>query len=135
MKKTIALLLAVGMTFGMTACSSGSSSGADASSAPATESAAPEEEAAVSEVADEVSGEVKKVALLTAMAGAESWQTRIQLATTLDEKYGFEVINMDCDGNASKQAEQIESAVEAGYDAIIISPAEVAAVIPAVESC
>lgn len=125
MKKRIALLLAVILTFGMTACSGGNSGEENASPAPA--------EAAENETADKGSGETKQVALLTAMAGAESWQTRIQLATTLDEEYGFEVTNMDCDGNASKQAEQIESAVEAGYDAIIISPAEVAAVIPAVE--
>lgn len=77
--------------------------------------------------------EAKSVALLTAMAGAESWQTRIQLATTMDEEYGLELTNIDCDGNAAKQIEQIESAIESGYDAIIISPADVAAVIPAVQ--
>lgn len=78
--------------------------------------------------------EVRKVALLTAMGGSESWQTRIQLATTLGEEYGFEVTNIDCDGNAAKQVEQIESCVESGYDAIIISPAEVSAIISAVET-
>lgn len=133
MRKGIALLLTVGMVLGMTACSGGNSSGGETSPEPAAESAGSEEETAASENAVEASGEVKKVALLTAMAGAESWQTRIQLATTLDEKYGLEVTNIDCDGNASKQAEQIESAIEAGYDAIIISPAEVKAIIPAVE--
>lgn len=84
-------------------------------------------------VSAEEKEELKKVALLTAMGGSESWQTRIEYATTLDEEYGIEVTNIDCDGNAAKQAEQIESCVEAGYDAIIVSPAEVAAVIPSVQ--
>lgn len=75
----------------------------------------------------------KKVALLTAMGGSESWQNRIELAISLGKDAGFEVTNIDCDGNASKQAEQIESCIEAGYDAIIISPADVAAIITTVE--
>ncbi|UWP57910.1 sugar ABC transporter substrate-binding protein [Ruminococcus gauvreauii] len=129
MRKKIALFLAATMVLGMTACAGGSNSGDETSSASAAESEGTEEKAE----AGEADGEIKQVALLTAMAGAESWQTRIQLATTLDEQYGVEITNMDCDGNASKQVEQIESAVEAGYDAIIISPAEVAAIIPAVE--
>lgn len=81
----------------------------------------------------EAADETKKVALLTAMGGSESWQNRIELASELGKQMGFEVTNIDCDGNASKQAEQIESCVEAGYDALIISPADVAAIVTTVQ--
>lgn len=74
-----------------------------------------------------------KVALLTAMGGAESWQNRIALAQSLGAEQGLEVTNIDCDGSASKQAEQIESCLESGYSAIIISPADVSAIITTVE--
>lgn len=131
MKKRIALILAVGLALVMTACS-----GSDTGNETPSETSAPsdgESQTEAQESGDSDIDKVYKVALLTAMGGSESWQNRISLATALDENYNLEVTNMDCDGNASTQAQQIESAVEAGYDAIIISPAEAAAVIPAVE--
>lgn len=138
-RKMMALTLAACCTAGLlfTGCSSSGSSSAASSQAPASGgSAASEAEAsgaASSAAAETENGGTKKVALLTAMGGAESWQNRISLATQLGGDYGFEVTNIDCDGNASKQAEQIESCVESGYDAIIISPADVSAIITTVE--
>ena len=129
-RKMAAITLAICCTAGMALAGCGSSEGASDSSASgnSAESTSTSGEAASSE-----EGGMKKVALLTAMGGSESWQNRIELAISLGKDAGFEVTNIDCDGNASKQAEQIESCIEAGYDAIIISPADVAAIVTTVE--
>lgn len=129
MKKLIALLLTILMLVSLAACASGTNSDTETADAASTDAVSTEPTADEPQAAESA---VKKVALLTAMGASESWQTRIQLATTICADYGLEVTNIDCDGNAAKQAEQIESAVESGYDAIIISPAEVQAIIPAV---
>ena len=110
---TLAMVFALSMM--ATGCSSGETTTAD------------------TQAAAESTDGTKKVALLTAMGGSESWQNRISLAETLGAEQGMEVTNIDCDGNASKQAEQIESCIESGYDAIIISPADVSAIITTVE--
>jgi len=141
MKKIIALLLALVMVLGLVACG--------AKEAPKTEEK--KEEAATSAPAEEKKEETKteapaeekkeetkteapaddkiQVAFLTAMAGAESWQVRLSLIPEMAAARNMEVTIIDCDANASLQSEQMESAIEAGYDAIIVSPAETAAII------
>ena len=136
-RKMMALTLAACCTAGLmfTGCGSTDSSSAAASGSASAASEAAESASATSNAgaANTADGATKKVALLTAMGGSESWQNRISLATQLGADYGFEVTNIDCDGNASKQAEQIESCIESGYDAIIISPADVSAIVSTVE--
>ena len=65
-----------------------------------------------------------KVAYLTKQIANETWQLMVQGCIDMGPEYGFEVTNMDCDMNAAKQVEQVESCIEAGYDLIAISPAD-----------
>lgn len=65
-----------------------------------------------------------KVAYLTKQIANETWQLMVQGCIDMGPDYGFEVTNMDCDMNAAKQVEQIESCIEAGYDLLTISPAD-----------
>lgn len=133
-RKLIAVVMAACCAAGLTLPGCGSSEGTSAASGKAAGASSAGASSAGAESVSGISdGTMKKIALLTAMGGAESWQNRIELAITLGKDYGFEVTNIDCDGNASKQAEQIESCIEAGYDAIIISPADVSAIITTVE--
>lgn len=119
----LAALCAAGMVLGGCGSSETTESSAAAESASGT----------VSDSVASADGETKKIALLTAMGSSESWQSRIEMAISLGAEAGYEVTNIDCDGNASTQAQQIESCIESGYDAIIISPADVSAILTAVE--
>ncbi len=69
-----------------------------------------------------------KVAYLTKAISNEVWQMMSQGVADLAPQFGMEVTVMDCDGNAAKQVEQVESCVEAGYNVILVSPADLNAV-------
>ncbi|MCD8198058.1 MAG: sugar ABC transporter substrate-binding protein [Lachnospiraceae bacterium] len=132
-KKMVTLMLTVCCSMGLLLTGCGSSDNTSSSADTSSDTTATEEDTTDVAAAEEEGEELQKIALLTAMGGSESWQNRIELATTLDEEYGFEVTNIDCDGNVTTQAQQIESCMESGYDAIIISPADVSAIITTVE--
>ena len=68
--------------------------------------------------------EPAKVAYLTKQIANETWQLMVQGCIDMGPEHGFEVTNLDCDMNAAKQVEQVESCIEAGYDLIAISPAD-----------
>ena len=68
--------------------------------------------------------DLTQVAYLTKQIANETWQLMVEGCIELGPEYGFEVTNMDCDMNAAKQVEQVESCIEAGYDLIAISPAD-----------
>ncbi|MDO4518997.1 MAG: sugar ABC transporter substrate-binding protein [Eubacteriales bacterium] len=65
-----------------------------------------------------------QVAYLTKQIANETWQLMVQGCIDQQADYGFEITNMDCDMNASKQVEQVESCIESGYQIIAISPAD-----------
>lgn len=65
-----------------------------------------------------------KAAYLTKAISNETWQLMAQGVIDQGPEYGFEVTNMDCEMNAAKQVEQVESCIEAGYEIIAISPAD-----------
>lgn len=65
-----------------------------------------------------------KAAYLTKSISQETWQLMAQGVIDQGKEYGFEVTNMDCEMNAAKQVEQVESCIEAGYEVIAISPAD-----------
>lgn len=73
-----------------------------------------------------------KVAYLTKAISNEVWQMMSQGVVELAPQFGMTVTVMDCDNNAAKQVEQVESCVEAGYNVILVSPADLNAV---AESC
>ncbi|MDO4313977.1 MAG: sugar ABC transporter substrate-binding protein [Eubacteriales bacterium] len=68
--------------------------------------------------------ELIQAAYLTKSISNETWQLMAQGVIDQGPEYGFEVTNMDCDMNAAKQVEQVESCIEAGYKMIAISPAD-----------
>lgn len=70
------------------------------------------------------SDDLVKAAYLTKSISQETWQLMTQGVIDQAADYGFEVTNMDCDMNAAKQVEQVESCIEAGYKVIAISPAD-----------
>lgn len=74
------------------------------------------------------SGEPIKVAYLTKALSNEVWQMMSQGVVELAPQFGMTVTVMDCDGNAAKQVEQVENCVEAGYNVILVSPADLNAV-------
>ncbi len=74
------------------------------------------------------SGEPIKVAYPTKSISNEVWQMMSQGVVDLAPQFGMAVTVMDCDNNAAKQVEQVESCVEAGYDVILVSPADLNAV-------
>ena len=115
MKKVLALILALMLLLSLTACAQPAPTGGETAA-----------------TADDSNG-MRRVALLTAMASAESWQTRLVLVDDIAAQLNIEVTQLDSDGNVALQVSQIESVVEAGFDAIIISPAEAVAVIPALQ--
>lgn len=69
-------------------------------------------------------GDLIQAAYLTKAISNETWQLMAQGVIDQGPDYGFEVTNMDCEMNAAKQVEQVESCIEAGYQMIAISPAD-----------
>lgn len=65
-----------------------------------------------------------KTAILTFALSTEQWQLMTQGCVDQGADFGFEVTVMDCAGNATKQVEQFESCIEAGYECIIVSPCD-----------
>lgn len=65
-----------------------------------------------------------QAAYLTKAISNETWQLMAQGVIDQGPENGFEVTNMDCEMNAAKQVEQVESCIEAGYEMIAISPAD-----------
>lgn len=116
---TMAALAAVTLS-ALTGCSNPKEKQAEA--APASGEAVQEAGSAQGEA--EASGELIKAAYLTKSISQETWQLMTQGVIDQGVDYGFEVTNLDCDMNAAKQVEQVESCIEAGYKVIAISPAD-----------
>ncbi len=65
-----------------------------------------------------------KVAYLTYALSSEVWQLMANGAEKLAPTLGMDLTIIDCAGNAATQVGQVESCVEAGYDVLVISPAD-----------
>ncbi len=68
--------------------------------------------------------ELVQAAYLTKDIANETWQLMAEGVINQGADYGFEVTNLDCEKNAAKQVEQVESCIQAGYQVIAISPAD-----------
>ncbi len=69
-------------------------------------------------------GDELQVAFLTSNLANENWQTLTDATIRQGGELGWEVSVTDCAGNPSTQVTQIESEIEAGYDMIILGPAD-----------
>lgn len=69
-------------------------------------------------------GDLIQAAYLTKDIANETWQLMAEGVIDQAAEYGFEVTNLDCEKNAAKQVEQVESCIQAGYELIAISPAD-----------
>jgi len=147
MKRIIALLLALIICLGLVACGAKEAPAEEKkeeTSAPAeekkeeTKEEAPKEEAKTEEpegiVVDKDGDGRIKTAMLTFALSTEQWQLMSSGVEKIGPDYGFDVTVIDCDGNATKQVEQIESCIEAGYECLMVSPCDSAAVINVLET-
>ncbi|MDE6960251.1 MAG: sugar ABC transporter substrate-binding protein [Lachnospiraceae bacterium] len=128
-RKLLVALMAVAMTASLAACGGGTDAPAaetpaeEAEETPAAEGEAETETPEEAPEADTAEGGLIQAAYLT-KSRSEVWQLMSQGVVDQAADYGFEVTTMDCDMNASKQVEQVESCIEAGYKVIAISPAD-----------
>ena len=125
MKKRIALLLAVVMVLGMTAC--GKKEEAPAAEAPAaTETEEPAAEAPAA------TGEKAKVAFITqSLSNASQAYAWTQFQKYADE-YNFEVTVFDEDYDAQNGVSAIGTCIAQGYTAICMNPTDPSAMLPAI---
>ena len=129
-RKLLVALMAMAMTASLAACGSGTET-QPAEETPATEESSSTEEGTEENVSEETpaaessdsEGGLIQAAYLT-KSRSEVWQLMTQGVIDQAADYGFEVTSMDCDMNAAKQVEQVESCIEAGYKVIAISPAD-----------
>ncbi len=131
MKKTLALILALVMVLALTAC--GSSAPAD-TDAPAEGSAAAEDPAPAAEPNSEelfytddiskdgISVEGKKIVYLAPSLDIEYWQWVEDGVRMACEEFGVEYSTLVAENSDSKQANNAETVVTMGVDAVVLSP-------------
>lgn len=79
---------------------------------------------AAADEAEPEDGDLIKTAMLTFALSTEQWQLMSQGVVDNAADFGMEVTVIDCGDNPSKQVEQFESCIEAGYELLIVSPAD-----------
>ncbi len=123
-------LVAVSMALVLAGCSSNSSS--EASSAPAVESAAPASEAPASEAP--AAAEPLTIGVSFYSQQIPLFVEMLEGVNDLAAEKGVEIIFSDGGGSAEEQTNQIENMITNGVDAIIASPVDAAAMVPAYQS-
>jgi ribose transport system substrate-binding protein len=127
MKKFIAMVLALVMVFALAACGSGSSDSSQASGSDSTASA--ETAAASSEnfYTDDIdttgiSVNGAKIVYLAPTLDIEYWQWVEEGVRLACEEYGASYTTLVAENSAASQAENGETAVTKGVDAVVLSP-------------
>lgn len=120
-RRMIAFVLSALMATAVTGCGSTADDTAK-NATPETK----EETSSEAPAEDSATGEKLQVAMLTANITNENWQTLVAAVKELGaSEYNMEVTSMDCESKPEVQNQQIESCIEAGYDAILIGPSDV----------
>lgn len=126
MKRIVSILLSVMMVFSliaMTGC--GKKDAAPASAAPQS-SAAPAETKA--------EDDTKTIGIAIYSMGADSCVLLVDDAKAAAEKYGWEIMLLDANGDPSTQADQMATLVSAEVDAIILNPTDTTSLIPSIKA-
>jgi ABC-type sugar transport system substrate-binding protein len=136
MKKTIIFILTIGMILSLAACASQSSvtssnTAPAASSESAVSSSAPESSEATS--IETSTGETPKVAFIPDGLQDESQAYAAKQFQKYGKDYGLDVRILDGQGDAQVQTKLITSAISQGYKVIMVNPADVNAVVPAIK--
>lgn len=121
-KKSIALLMAAALAFGLTACGSSSGTTSDDTAADTTESST------VEEAEEEVSEEVAEEAESGESNGTIGWiminltnsfcVSAVEAAQEAADELGYELIVRDCDGSLETEIDMIENFIEMDVDVI-----------------
>ena len=135
-KKLMATVLAASLAFGLAAC--GSAAGGDtASEAPSEESAeeAPAEEAPAAEDTAETAAEAGKTLKIAYIPNSMSNEMNAYGYKIMEEHqgdYNMEVTAFDGQYDSQTETAAITNCIGQGYDAMILCPSDINAVIPAV---
>lgn len=134
-KKILAILIAAVMIFccvGLTGC--GQQKAPEPVQEPPVEAAAEE---GTLEGADEMAEEEKQaktIGIAIYSMGADSCVLLVEDAKKAAEKYGYEIMLLDANGDPATQADQMGTFVSSGVDAIILNPTDTTSLIPSIKN-
>ncbi len=132
MKKGIALLLAIAMVFGMTACGGKTQEPATSEPAQTEGEAEPAGNDAGTDAPASSEGKAKVAFITQSLSNASQAYAWSQFQKFADE-YGFEVTLFDEDYDAQNGVSAIGTCIAQGYTAICMNPTDPSALIPAIQ--
>ncbi len=131
-KKLIAVFMAAVM---LLCCVSLVGCGQQKSAEPEAEAtAAPEAEAASEAETTEAQDSQKTIGIAIYSMGADSCVLLVEDAKKAAEKYGYEIMLLDANGDPATQADQMGTLVSSGVDAIILNPTDTTSLIPSIKA-
>lgn len=129
-KRTIAMLLTMVMVLGLVGCGA-----KEEPAAAETETEAPaEEEAEEPDEEEETTGEAKNIGIAIYSMGADSCVALVEDAEKAAEELGWEITLLDANGDPATQADQMNTLVSQGVDAIILNPTDTTSLKPSIEA-
>ena len=130
MKKMTTMLLVLVMIAGLAGCKTNTPAAEPEPTVEDTEQPADEEQPAQ----EETTGETKNIGIAIYSMAADSCVGVVEEAKLVAEKYGWTITLLDADGDPATQADQMNTLVSQGVDAIILNPTDTTSLKPSIEA-